>query len=42
LYSCQFNSGLFRVPWLHTKRLVEIAGLRVTVVTPPTESGQVE
>ncbi|OKO97771.1 ADP-ribose 1''-phosphate phosphatase [Penicillium subrubescens] len=38
LYSCQFNSGLFRVPWLRTQRLVESVGLRVTVVIPPTET----
>ncbi|GLI72079.1 ADP-ribose 1''-phosphate phosphatase [Penicillium ochrochloron] len=38
LYSCQFNSGLFRVPWWRTQGLVESVGLHVTVVTPPTES----
>lgn len=38
LYSCQFNSGLFRVPWRRTQGLVESVGLRVTVVTPPTDS----
>ncbi|KAJ5490785.1 ADP-ribose 1''-phosphate phosphatase [Penicillium diatomitis] len=36
LYSCRFNSGLFAVPWIHTRQLLEESGLRITVVTPPT------
>ncbi|KAF3397735.1 ADP-ribose 1''-phosphate phosphatase [Penicillium rolfsii] len=38
LYSCQFNSGLFRIPWRRTQGLLKSVGLRVTVVTPPTKS----
>ncbi|GIK04924.1 ADP-ribose 1'-phosphate phosphatase [Aspergillus viridinutans] len=34
LWSCQFNSGLFRVPWARSRRVLEEAGLEVTVVRP--------
>jgi ADP-ribose 1''-phosphate phosphatase len=35
LFSCRFNAGLFGVPWEQTKAILEDAGLRVTVVSPP-------
>ena len=35
LYSCRFNAGLFAVPWHQTKALMDDAGLRVTVMSPP-------
>lgn len=34
LYACRFNSGLFAVPWAKTRKLVEDAGLKMTVVYP--------
>lgn len=37
LWSCRFNSGLFRVEWSQSRRVLEGAGLAVTVVSPPGE-----
>ncbi|KAL1967467.1 hypothetical protein VTN77DRAFT_3252 [Rasamsonia byssochlamydoides] len=37
LWSCRFNSGLFGVKWEKTRRVLEEAGLEVTVVRPPGE-----
>jgi len=37
LWSCRFNSGLFDVEWSRSRRLLEEAGLEVTVVRPPGE-----
>lgn len=34
LWSCRFNSGLFRVEWSRSRRVMEEAGLEVTVVRP--------
>ena len=34
LWSCRFNSGLFRVEWSRSRRVLEEAGLEVTVVRP--------
>lgn len=38
LWSCRFNSGLFRVEWSRSRRVLEEAGVEVTVVRPPGES----
>lgn len=38
LYSCRFNSGLFAVPWMETRGLVENVGLDMTVVYPVEET----
>ncbi|ODH29719.1 hypothetical protein ACO22_03689 [Paracoccidioides brasiliensis] len=35
LWGCRFNAGLFGVPWERTKRMLEKAGLRMTIVSPP-------
>ncbi|EEH32965.2 hypothetical protein PAAG_09129 [Paracoccidioides lutzii Pb01] len=35
LWGCRFNAGLFGVPWERTKRMLEEAGLRMTIVSPP-------
>ncbi|OOQ86925.1 ADP-ribose 1''-phosphate phosphatase [Penicillium brasilianum] len=35
LFSCQFNSGLFGVPWPDTRRVLDHSGLHVTVIYPP-------
>lgn len=35
LWSCRFNSGLFRVEWSQSRRVLEGACLEVTVVHPP-------
>lgn len=37
LWSCRFNSGLFAVPWERSRRVLEEAGLEVTVVRPHGE-----
>lgn len=37
LLSCRFNSGLFDVEWSRSRRVLEEAGLEVTVVRPPGE-----
>ena len=37
LWSCRFNSGLFRVEWSRSRRVLEEAGLEVTVVRPVGE-----
>ena len=37
LWSCRFNSGLFRVEWSRSRRVMEEAGLEVTVVRPVGE-----
>lgn len=34
LWSCKFNSGLFRVDWAHSPVVLEAAGVFVTVVSP--------
>ncbi|KAK9556118.1 ADP-ribose 1''-phosphate phosphatase [Aspergillus fumigatus] len=34
LWSCRFNAGLFGVPWERSRRVLEDAGLEVTVVRP--------
>lgn len=34
LWSCQFNSGLFRVDWARSKEILQRATLEVTVVSP--------
>ncbi|KAF7172534.1 hypothetical protein CNMCM5623_004726 [Aspergillus felis] len=34
LWSCRFNSGLFGVAWERSRRVLEDAGLEVTVVRP--------
>lgn len=38
LWSCRFNSGLFNVDWSRSRRVLEEAGLEVTVVRPPGEA----
>lgn len=35
LWSCRFNSGLFAVDWNDSRKILEDAGLKVTVVRPP-------
>lgn len=35
--SCRFNSGLFKVPWNESRKLLEDTGLDVIVVRPPGE-----
>ncbi|RHZ61505.1 ADP-ribose 1''-phosphate phosphatase [Aspergillus turcosus] len=37
LWSCRFNSGLFGVAWERSRRVLEDAGLEVTVVRPHGE-----
>lgn len=37
LWSCRFNSGLFRVDWRDSRRVLEDFGLMVTVVRPKGE-----
>ncbi|KAE8350875.1 hypothetical protein BDV28DRAFT_150516 [Aspergillus coremiiformis] len=37
LWSCRFNSGLFRVKWEFSRRVLEEAGLDVIVVRPEDE-----
>lgn len=37
LWSCRFNSGLFRVEWSRSRRVMEEAWLEVTVVCPVGE-----
>lgn len=37
LWCCRFNSGLFRVEWSRSRRVIEEAGLEVTVVRPVGE-----
>lgn len=42
LSCCRFNSGLFGVPWERTRKLLDDAGLDVTVVYPPNEDEKEE
>lgn len=42
LFSCQFNSGLFGVPWRDTRVALDRSGLNVTVVYPPGETEETE
>ncbi|RHZ45791.1 ADP-ribose 1''-phosphate phosphatase [Aspergillus thermomutatus] len=37
LWSCRFNSGLFGVAWARSRRVLEDAGLEITVVRPHGE-----
>lgn len=37
LWSCRFNSGLFRVEWSLSRKVLENAGLDVVVVRPEGE-----
>lgn len=42
LFSCQFNSGLFGVPWRDTRVALDQSGLHVTVIYPPGEMEETE
>ncbi|KAL4873811.1 hypothetical protein BDV12DRAFT_192253 [Aspergillus spectabilis] len=37
IWSCRFNSGLFKVDWKYSKSILEGSGLEATVVRPPEE-----
>ncbi|KAL5342444.1 hypothetical protein BJX70DRAFT_356862 [Aspergillus crustosus] len=38
LWSCRFNSGLFKVDWRYSREILEDSGLATTVVRPPEDS----
>ncbi|KAL4880925.1 hypothetical protein BJY04DRAFT_218765 [Aspergillus karnatakaensis] len=42
LWSCRFNSGLFKVDWKYSREILDESGLETTVVRPPEEEDEDE